>query len=130
MTQKEQLVGAWKFLSMTARKPDGEVIHPYGEDLYGLLVYTASGHMSFLGMRRDRVGAEFPSAHIRANARFAPTRKCFALPFIPSHQGRENPVPSPSMERFWERRVQVKRENSQKWRNVTGRKSGEITKER
>jgi hypothetical protein len=54
----------------------------------------------------------------------------FTLPFIPSHQGRENPVPSPSMERFWERRVQVKRENSQKWRNVTGRKSGEITKER
>lgn len=54
MTQNEQLIGAWKFLSMTAKKPNGEVIHPYGEDLYGMLVYTASGHMSFLGMRRDR----------------------------------------------------------------------------
>jgi hypothetical protein len=54
MTQKKQLVGAWKFLSMTAKKPNGEVIYPYGEDLYGMLVYTASGHMSFLGMRRDR----------------------------------------------------------------------------
>jgi hypothetical protein len=54
MTQKEQVVGAWKFLSLKATKPDGEVIHPYGEDLYGMLVYTASGHMSFLGMRRDR----------------------------------------------------------------------------
>jgi hypothetical protein len=54
MTQKEQLVGAWKFMSMTAKKPNGEVVHPYGEDLYGMLVYTASGHMSFLGMRRDR----------------------------------------------------------------------------
>ena len=54
MTQKEQLVGAWKFLSMTAKKPNGEVIHPYGEGFYGMLVYTASGHMSFLGMRRDR----------------------------------------------------------------------------
>ena len=53
-TQKEQLVGAWKFLSMTAKKPNNEVIHPYGDDLYGMLVYTASGHMSFLGMRRDR----------------------------------------------------------------------------
>jgi hypothetical protein len=54
MTQNEQLVGAWKFLSMTAKKPNGEVIHPYGENLYGMLIYTASGHMSFLGMRRDR----------------------------------------------------------------------------
>lgn len=54
MTQKEQLVGAWKFLSMTAKKPNGQIIYPYGNDLYGMLVYTASGHMSFLGMRRDR----------------------------------------------------------------------------
>ena len=93
MTQQEQLVGAWKFLSMRAKKPDGQVLHPYGEDLYGMLVYTASGHMSFLGMRRDR--PQFASAHIWANARFAPARKCFALPFIPSRKGREGWVPSP-----------------------------------
>jgi hypothetical protein len=54
VTQDEQLVGAWKFLSMKAKRPNGELIHPYGEDLYGMLVYTASGHMSFLGMRRGR----------------------------------------------------------------------------
>jgi hypothetical protein len=54
MTQQEHLLGAWKFLSMKATRPNCEVIHPYGENLYGMLVYTASGHMSFLGMRRDR----------------------------------------------------------------------------
>ena len=54
MAQNEQLLGAWKFLSLKAKTPKGEVIHPYGEDLYGMLIYTASGHMSALLMRRDR----------------------------------------------------------------------------
>jgi hypothetical protein len=54
MNQQQQLVGAWKFLSMKAKTPDGKVIHPYGEKLYGMLVYAASGHMSFLAMRPDR----------------------------------------------------------------------------
>lgn len=54
MLQKEQLVGAWKFVSLKVTIEKGEVIYPYGEDLYGMLIYTASGYMSALLMRRDR----------------------------------------------------------------------------
>jgi hypothetical protein len=52
--QNEKLIGDWKFISMKARTAKGEVIYPYGEDGYGMLIYTSTGHMSALLMRRNR----------------------------------------------------------------------------
>ncbi len=53
MSQRE-LFGAWKFLSMTLTNSSGEVISPYGENLFGMLVYTANGYMSVLLMDPGR----------------------------------------------------------------------------
>ncbi len=54
MMKKEELIGTWKFESMKVQTSKGEVIYPYGEDLFGMLIYTASGHMSVLLMNPDR----------------------------------------------------------------------------
>jgi hypothetical protein len=40
-------------VSYAARNPDGRVHHPLGEDVSGLLVYDAGGHMSAHVMRND-----------------------------------------------------------------------------
>ena len=52
---KRELIGTWKFVSLTATKPSGEVIYPYGENLFGMLVYTANGYMSVLLMDPERL---------------------------------------------------------------------------
>ncbi len=51
---KEKLIGTWKFESMKLETEKGEVIYPYGENLFGMLIYTPSGHMSALLMNPDR----------------------------------------------------------------------------
>jgi len=51
---KEKLIGTWKFKSMKVKTEKGEVLYPYGENLFGMLIYTPSGHMSVLLMRPDR----------------------------------------------------------------------------
>jgi hypothetical protein len=48
------IVGTWRFISMEARSPRGEVISPYGENIFGRLIYTAEGLMSVLLMNPDR----------------------------------------------------------------------------
>ncbi len=52
--KKETLIGTWKFLSVKAVTPKGEAIYPYGETLFGMLIYTTSGHVSVLLMDPDR----------------------------------------------------------------------------
>jgi hypothetical protein len=49
------LLGEWKLSAMRARNPKGDVIHPYGESPFGLLIYTRSGRMAVLLMRPDRL---------------------------------------------------------------------------
>ncbi|TET99684.1 MAG: lipocalin-like domain-containing protein [Candidatus Stahlbacteria bacterium] len=51
---KEKLIGTWKFKSMKVETEKGEVIYPYGENLFGMLIYTPSGHMSVLLMNPER----------------------------------------------------------------------------
>lgn len=51
---KEKLIGTWKFKSMKVETEKGEVIYPYGENLFGMLIYTPSGHMSVLLMNPNR----------------------------------------------------------------------------
>ena len=46
-TVTDQLVGAWRLVSVETTRPDGEVIYPfYGRHPQGLLVYDRSGWMS------------------------------------------------------------------------------------
>jgi hypothetical protein len=59
LSERESLVGEWRLLSMTAHNRRGEVVYPYGEDPFGLLMYTRSGFMTVVLMRPDR--SEFRS---------------------------------------------------------------------
>jgi hypothetical protein len=49
-----QLEGTWKFISLVGKSSKGEVYHPYGENLFGLLMYDAKGYMSVLLMNPNR----------------------------------------------------------------------------
>ena len=52
-----RFVGAWQLVSMESHAPDGAVTRPWGDDPFGLLVWTESGHMSAqLGPRDPAVG--------------------------------------------------------------------------
>jgi Lipocalin-like domain len=62
MTVAERLVGVWRLVSFETHGPSDTVRHPFGRDAAGLLVYTATGHMSGQLMRRGR--HVFPSSTI------------------------------------------------------------------
>jgi hypothetical protein len=47
LSSKEQLVGAWRLVSIETIRPNGEVIYPfYGKHPEGLIMYDGSGWMS------------------------------------------------------------------------------------
>ncbi len=54
MSVAERLVGVWRLVSFETRGPGNAVRYPFGRDAAGLLVYTATGHMSGQLMRRGR----------------------------------------------------------------------------
>jgi hypothetical protein len=43
---RDELVGAWRLVRWETHAVDGNVSLPYGENLTGLLLFTASGYMS------------------------------------------------------------------------------------
>jgi len=49
-----QLEGTWKFVSSIGRNNKGEVYHPYGENLFGMLMYDVKGYISVLLMNPER----------------------------------------------------------------------------
>ena len=49
-----ELIGTWRFNSMEARSPSGDVFYPYGENIFGRLIYTTEGLMTVLLMNPDR----------------------------------------------------------------------------
>jgi hypothetical protein len=55
-----KFIGAWRLVSVEDRRPDGGLIHPYGERPAGLLLYDETGRMSVQIMRCDR-------AHLSSN---------------------------------------------------------------
>ena len=61
---KSDLIGTWKFESMVVRTESGKTVYPYGENLFGILIYTTSGHMSVLLMNpgRNKFGSNDPKA--------------------------------------------------------------------
>jgi hypothetical protein len=50
----KEFLGAWKLVAVEDRLADGRMVHPYGRDAAGLLIYDASGKMSAQIMKRDR----------------------------------------------------------------------------
>jgi hypothetical protein len=58
-TEKEEaphnlFVGTWKFISLVGESNEGDIFHPYGENLYGKLMYDTKGNMSVFLMRLNR----------------------------------------------------------------------------
>ena len=49
-----ELVGAWALVDFEFRTDDGKVVHPFGEQARGSIIYTASGRYSAQLMRRGR----------------------------------------------------------------------------
>lgn len=48
------LAGAWRLIAFEFRKPDGEVIYPFGRAARGSIIYTESGRYAAQLMRKDR----------------------------------------------------------------------------
>jgi hypothetical protein len=46
--------GTWKFIALSGKSTKGNVIYPYGTQLFGMLMYDNRGHMSALLMDPDR----------------------------------------------------------------------------
>jgi Lipocalin-like domain len=59
-------VGTWRLVSAEFRRADGAVLHLYGRDPVGMLVYDVQGHMIGQIMRRDRPA--LPASKQVANA--------------------------------------------------------------
>lgn len=51
---RDRLIGTWRLVSFEVRRANGEVYHPMGQGLVGLLLYGADGHMSVQLMSPDR----------------------------------------------------------------------------
>src|SRR5258708_38416888 len=52
-TLKDQIVGAWTFVSSVNTRPDGSKYDPWGANPKGTTVYDANGHYAFMLMRSD-----------------------------------------------------------------------------
>ncbi len=50
----DRLIGTWKFISLRGQSSQDDVLLPYGEHVYGMLMYDEKGNMSVLLMRPDR----------------------------------------------------------------------------
>lgn len=48
------IVGAWKLVSLTIQKVNGEVTYPFGKNAQGSIIYTDSGRFSAQVLRPDR----------------------------------------------------------------------------
>ena len=60
---KERFVGVWTLVSAVWTHSDGKVIHLFGPDAVGRLMYTTNGHMFAIVMRRHRT--QFASGDAR-----------------------------------------------------------------
>ena len=50
----DSFVGAWRLVTFEFRKTDGGVIHPFGAEAQGSIIYTESGRYAAQLMRKDR----------------------------------------------------------------------------
>ncbi|MCP4344838.1 MAG: lipocalin-like domain-containing protein [Desulfobacterales bacterium] len=57
---KSPFVGAWKLVSAKGESSEGDVFYPFGENPFGLLMYSASGKVAVQLRAEDRVDFEVP----------------------------------------------------------------------
>jgi hypothetical protein len=50
---KDQLIGVWTLVSVTAERGDGSKAEPFGNDPRGVIVFTPEGYFSLLQSRRE-----------------------------------------------------------------------------
>jgi hypothetical protein len=50
---KDQLVGTWSLVAVTAERADGTKGEPFGANPKGVIIFTADGHFSLLQMRAE-----------------------------------------------------------------------------
>lgn len=55
-TDAVQMTGTWKYISLSGKSTQGEVIYPYGEHMFGMLIYGPGVYMSALMMDPGRPG--------------------------------------------------------------------------
>jgi hypothetical protein len=77
------LVGTWKLVSAEARREDGQVFHPFGEDAIGLGVFTEDGYFFSSTMRANR--SKFASKGIMGGTM---EEKALAVETFTSYCGR------------------------------------------
>lgn len=65
---RDQLLGGWALRSFTIELPDGSLIHPYGRDPIGSLLYSPSGRVSASLSKRDRGDFSIPTLERAATA--------------------------------------------------------------
>jgi len=53
-SQSSKLIGTWQFLSLEGKSSEGDVFLPYGDDIFGRLMYDPDGYMSVVLMHPDR----------------------------------------------------------------------------
>jgi hypothetical protein len=51
---EKALVGAWRLISFKMEYDNGTIVHPFGTDAQGSIIYTDTGRISAQVMRRDR----------------------------------------------------------------------------
>jgi hypothetical protein len=61
---KEKIIGTWKLVSWTYKNGKGEIIHYFGKDATGILMYDKRGYMNAQLMKAER--NLFASASISA----------------------------------------------------------------
>lgn len=60
MSIPARFIGAWELVSFETTAPDGSVSRPWGDDPVGIIIWSASGHVSAQLGPRDRT----PGAYI------------------------------------------------------------------
>ncbi len=49
-----RFIGTWKLNSFEMKSDEGEILHPFGQDCLGYIMYNSDGYMSVAFMKSDR----------------------------------------------------------------------------
>jgi len=92
----EQLVGAWRLISVETKRPNGDTIYPfYGKHPEGLLIYDGSGWMSVQIVSDPKPSVPTVSSR-EAFSKATPTEKVAAIDGFYGYYGTWSVDPSAS----------------------------------
>ena len=109
----EDVIGAWRLVSYIAEDADGaNRTYPLGEDAHGIIIYTASGHMSVQIGSTGRPQYQDGSLHGGTDAERAATAAgylAYAGRYTVSDEGVIDHLPDVSLFANWEHTVVPRR---------------------